>query len=173
VSIFGVDDDTIPGVIGNLLVEKGVSVAIIDTLTYGQVYQWLFKEGFGQSITSHSTPSNIDEAKRVTGINGNYSPIDLAVRIAMAVTPANGLGLALIGPFADNTTFIGLAEAEELAKAGGLAKSGQNVHVWPGYSYQDNEYSRRWLTIQGLDWIRRFLLGQLTSPVDWTNVKGF
>ncbi|MBI1876845.1 MAG: hypothetical protein HYR94_01160, partial [Chloroflexi bacterium] len=36
-----------------------------------------------------------------------------------------------------------------------------------GRSYQDNDYVRRWMVIQGLDWVRRAALGQLSSPVDW------
>jgi hypothetical protein len=36
-----------------------------------------------------------------------------------------------------------------------------------GRNYSNTDYVRRWLTIQGLDWVRRAVLGQLKSPVDW------
>jgi len=32
---------------------------------------------------------------------------------------------------------------------------------------REEDYIRRWLVTQGLDWVRRAVLGQLTSPVDW------
>jgi len=79
----------------------------------------------------------------------------LTESLAGAVAPAGGLGLALIGPFADNSTWLALADA------GGVRLS----HA--GRNYQNNEYIHQWLVIQGLDKVRRTLLGQLTSPVDW------
>jgi hypothetical protein len=36
-----------------------------------------------------------------------------------------------------------------------------------GRNFQDSEHTRRWMVIQGLDWVRRAVLGQLSSPVDW------
>ena len=49
-------------------------------------------------------------------------------------------------------------------------------HEWTGGSvrlfersrnYQDSDHIRRWLVVQAFDWIRRTLLGQMKSPVDW------
>jgi hypothetical protein len=37
----------------------------------------------------------------------------------------------------------------------------------PGRLFENSDYVRRWFTIQGLDWIRRAVLGQLTSPADF------
>ncbi|MFN8455020.1 MAG: hypothetical protein U0401_10200 [Anaerolineae bacterium] len=34
-------------------------------------------------------------------------------------------------------------------------------------NFEDTDYIRRWLVTQGLDWVRRAVLGQLTSPADW------
>jgi hypothetical protein len=79
----------------------------------------------------------------------------LALGLAQSVAPPNGIGFALIGPFDDNSTWIALCGPHEMR----LTKSGRN--------YQDSDYIRSWLAIQGLDWIRRVLLGQLTSPADW------
>jgi len=61
----------------------------------------------------------------------------------------------MIGPFANQSTFIALHGPGELR----LSELGRN--------YQDTGYVRRWLVIQGFDRIRRAVLGQLTSPVDW------
>ena len=59
-----------------------------------------------------------------------------------------------------------------------IKKDGDNLVVKPkfggglaspaGHNYQNSDYVRSWLAIQGLDWIRRaVLLGQLTSPANW------
>jgi hypothetical protein len=75
--------------------------------------------------------------------------------LAEYVTPPNGVGFALIGPCNDNSTFIALCGPPDMR----LVKAGR--------TYQDADYVRSWLAIQGLDWIRRAVLGQLTSPADW------
>ena len=36
-----------------------------------------------------------------------------------------------------------------------------------GRNFQDSDHTRRWMVIQGLDWVRRAVLEQLNSPVDW------
>jgi hypothetical protein len=75
--------------------------------------------------------------------------------LAEYVAPPNGIGIALIGPFKDSSTYIALWGPGDLR----LTKVGRN--------YQDADYIYRWLATQGLDWIRRTVLGQLTSPADW------
>ena len=75
--------------------------------------------------------------------------------LAKYVAPPNGIGIALIGPFKDSSTYIALCGPGDMR----LTKAGRN--------YQDAEYIRSWLAIQGLDWIRRTVLEQLTSPADW------
>ena len=80
---------------------------------------------------------------------------DLAAAAAASVAPKHGLGLAMLGPFADNSTIIALYGLEEL------------LLTQPGRRFQDSPYLRRWFVIQGLDWVRRALLGQFSSPADW------
>jgi hypothetical protein len=75
--------------------------------------------------------------------------------LAQYIAPPNGVGAALIGPFDDNSTCIALFGPGDMR----LTKAGR--------TYQDADYIRSWLAIQGLDWIRRTLLGQFTSPADW------
>jgi len=79
----------------------------------------------------------------------------LAMSLAEYVAPPNGIGIALIGPVKDSSTYITLCGPGEMR----LTKVGRN--------YQDSDYIRSWLAIQGLDWIRRAVLAQLTSPADW------
>ena len=84
---------------------------------------------------------------------GDYGT--LASSLAQFVAPPDGVGFALIGPFEDNSTFFALSGPGDMR----LVKRGRN--------YQESNYALSWLAIQGLDWIRRAVLGQLTSPADW------
>lgn len=157
VAIYGVDKETVPEVVGRLLVEKGLKLGVIDTLTSGQLARELAEAGFSQVLTTNLSPANPVEALAAVGLATAPTDNDaLAATLAQAVAPADGIGLALVGPFApDNSTFIALHGPANL----NLANRGRN--------YQDTDYVRRWMVIQGLDWVRRVALGQLSSPVDW------
>ena len=78
-----------------------------------------------------------------------------AVSLAEQVAPPGGIGLAMIGPFEDSSTFIAMNGPGEAC----LFERSRN--------YQDSDHIRRWLAVQAFDWIRRTLLGQMKSPVDW------
>ena len=61
----------------------------------------------------------------------------------------------MIGPFEESSTFIAMNGPGEAC----LFERSRN--------YQDSDHIRRWLVVQAFDWIRRTLLGQMKSPVDW------
>jgi nicotinamide-nucleotide amidase len=160
IAIYGVEKDTVSEVVGLLLEKQHLRLGIIDTLTGGQLARELLEAGFGDLITANLFPANLNEAVKVASLNSRSDlrkadNKSLAAFLAESVTPDGGLGLALLGPFSDNTTCIALH---------GPGDTGLNR---PGRNYQDSDYTRRWLILQGLDWIRRAVSGQLTSPVDW------
>jgi len=160
VAVYGVDRETVPEVVGRLLAEKQLKLGVVDTLTGGQVAQSLREAGFAEWVEADVHPTPVAEALAELGLTVPPNLVEadgaaLTESLAGAVAPAGGLGLALIGPFADNSTWLALADA------GGVRLS----HA--GRNYQNNEYIHQWLVIQGLDKVRRTLLGQLTSPVDW------
>jgi hypothetical protein len=161
VAIYGVAKETVPEVIGRLLSKKNLKLGVIDTLTGGRLVRDLIDAGFGDLITANLQTIDVSAAMHKAGLasqadaqDGNYSKLamDLAERVA---PPSAGIGFALVGPFNDNSTFIALCGPHNMR----LTKAGRN--------YQDSDYIRSWLAIQGLDWIRRAVLGQLTSPADW------
>ncbi len=160
VAIYGVEKETVPEVVGRLLSEKNLKLGMIDTLTGGLPARDLIGAGFGDLITANLHTIGVSAALQKAGLaprggarDGEYSK--LAMGLAQYVAPAGGVGFALLGPCNDNLTFIALCGPHDMR----LTKAGRN--------YQDSDYARRWLTIQGLDWIRRAVLGQLTSPADW------
>lgn len=160
VAIYGVEKETVPEVIGRLLTKKNLKLGVVDTLTGGLLARELIDAGFGDLITANRHTIEVSAAIQNAGMasqadarDGDYS--SLTMGLAENVAPPNGVGFALAGPFNDNLTYIALCGPNDMR----LVKAGRN--------YQDSDYIRSWLAIQGLDWIRRAVLGQLTSPADW------
>ena len=160
VAIYGVEKETVPEVIGRLLSDKNLKLGVIDTLSGGLLTRQLIDAGFGDLITINLHTIDLSQALQKAGLASqdgtqgkDYGA--LAMNLASYVAPPDGIGFALIGPFDDHSTFISLRGPHDMR----LAKAGRN--------YQDSDYIRSWLAIQGLDWIRRAVLGQLSSPADW------
>ena len=169
IAIYGVDQETVPEVVGRLLADRGLRLAVIDTLTEGQVVRELVEAGFGYLIVANLQAADLSEALHATGLEAKagLSPdtdgFALATALARAVAPADGVGLAMLGPLKegldDNLTFIAVS-GERLAQE--ISRRGRSRR----YRDAEADYARRWLVIQGLDWVRRAVSGQLTSPVD-------
>jgi hypothetical protein len=160
VAVYGVEKETVPDVIGRLLRKKNLRLGVIDTLSGGLLTQDLIDAGFGDLITANLHTIDVSAALQKAGLAlqtdaraGDHRT--LAMSLADYVASPDGIGFALIGPFDDNSTFFSLCGPGDMR----LTKVGRN--------YQDSDYIRRWLAIQGLDWIRRVVLGQLSSPADW------
>jgi len=164
VAIYGIDKETVPEVVGRLLEKESLKLGVIDTLTQGQLARELHEAGFAHLLATDISPANPSEAVTALGLAAGieltgHNGTDLASQLAAKIAPPEGIGLALLGPLADgerdNLTFIAIHGPRDLR----LAEIGR--------SYANTDYNQRWLVIQGLDWVRRAVLGQLTSPVDW------
>jgi len=161
IAVYGVEKETVSDVVGRLLEARKLKLGIIDTLTGGRLSRELVDAGFGDLITADLFPANLKEALKVAGLDSrsdlrNDHTRSVVASLVEFVTPNGGLGLALLGPFSDNTTCIALQGPRDARL------------IKPGRNYQDSNYTRQWIVLQGLDWIRRAVSGQLTSPVDWT-----
>ena len=160
VAIYGAEKETVPEVIGGLLLKKKLQLGLVDTLTGGLLARNLSDAGFGDLITANLHSIDASEALQKAGLTIRADARDVdysefAMALAKYVAPPDGIGIALIGPFKDNSTCIALCGPGDMR----LTKAGRN--------YQKADYIRSWLATQGLDWIRRAVLGQLTSPADW------
>ena len=161
VAVYGVGKVTVAEVVGDLMQEKSLKLGVVDTLTGGQLARDLVESGYSDLVATDLAPANLAEALKDSGVDIS-DPTDieearsLAVALAERVTPPGGMGLATIGPYEDSSTFIALNGPGEDAI---LFERSRN--------YQDSDHIRRWLVVQAFDWIRRTLLGQMKSPVDW------
>ena len=160
VAVYGVGKVTVAEVVGDLLQEKSLKLGVVDTLTGGQLARDLIESGYSDLVATDLSPANLTEALKDSGADASNSP-DVeearshAVSLAEQVTPPGGIGLAMIGPFEGSSTFIAMNGPGEAC----LFERSRN--------YQDSDHIRRWLVVQAFDWIRRTLLGQMKSPVDW------
>ena len=161
VAIYGVDKETVPEVLGRLLSERDLRLGVIDTLAGGQLVRDLIEAGFDHLIATDLHPASVTDALKASGLDPRAHPQGgehrtLATSLAARVASASGLGLAMLGPFEENSTFMALHGPDDIR----LFRQSR--------TYQDTDYVLRWLVNQGLDWIRRAVLGQLTSPADWS-----
>jgi len=160
VAVYGVETETVPEVVGRLLSERNLNLGVVDTLTGGLLTRQLIEAGFDNLVTTDLHAIDVAAALQKAGLaaQGDAQQGDhgaLALGLAQFAATPDGLGFALIGPFNDNSTYIALCGPHVMQ----LVKKGRN--------FQDSDYIRSWLAIQGLDWIRRALLGRLTSAADW------
>ena len=160
VAVYGVGKVTVAEVVGDLMQEKSLKIGVVDTITGGQLARDLIESGYSDLVTTDLAPTDLTEALKNLDADINNPPDveevrSLAISLAEHVTPPDGIGLALIGPFEDFSTFIALNGPGKVR----LFQRSRN--------YQDSDHIRRWLVVQAFDWIRRTLLGQMKSPVDW------
>jgi nicotinamide-nucleotide amidase len=170
VAIYGVEKETVPEVVGRLLVEKGLKLGVVDTLTGGQLTRELIESGFRPVLTTDLFPATPAEAASLAGLAAVPAEgTAFAAALAQAVAPPGGIGLALLGPLSDGVedrlTYIAVSgPTHPTPPIHGGGKGGVAIR---GRNFQDTDYIRRWMVIQGLDWVRRAMVGQLSSPVDW------
>ena len=151
VAIYGEGKVTVAEVVGALIEKEGLTIGVADTLTGGQVARDLTEANFGDLV---GNDLNSDEA--VTAMASEEgSDEQVSGALAERVAAQGGLGLALTGPFEDGSTMISLRGPNGIQ----LNERGRN--------FQDTDHIKRWIVIQGLDKVRRVLLGQMESPVDW------
>jgi nicotinamide-nucleotide amidase len=144
IAIYGEGKQTVAEVVGQLLVDRDLKIGVVDSLTNGQFARDIAESGYADRVAEVS--SRIEETEG--GESSAASMAELAAR-------ETGFGLAMVGPFDDNTTYMAVHGPGDSR----LIKKSRN--------FQDSDHIRRWLTTQGLDWVRRVLLGQLTSPADF------
>jgi nicotinamide-nucleotide amidase len=164
VAIYGEDDQSVAEVVGRLVLDKDLGLGVLDTVTDGQLAAELRAAGFGETIKRDLHPHTLEEIAGVEGldIGGTQFPetathgAALAAALASGVAPERGVGLSLVGPFSDDVVVVAVHGPGQLR----LSRTMRG-------SRREPEYRRRWMIVQGLDWIRRAVLGELESPVDW------
>ena len=103
-----------------------MKLGVVDTLTGGQLARDLIESGYSDLVTTDLSPANLTEALKDSGADASNSP-DVeearshAVSLAEQVTPPGGIGLAMIGPFEDSSTFIAMNGPGKRVSLNGVA----------------------------------------------------
>ncbi len=98
---------------GDLMQGKSLKLGVVDTLTGGQLARDLIESGYSDLVATDLSPANLTEALKDSGADTSNPPAveearSYAVSLAESVTPPDGIGLAMIGPFEESSTFIAL-----------------------------------------------------------------
>ncbi len=157
VAVYGVDKETVAEVVGRLLSERDMKLGVVDTLTGGQLTRELNEAGFERVVISDLHESDAERAQTAARRDLPKGSDDrmLAGLLAERAAADGGVGLAMIGPFNGNSTVIAVRGPGEM-------RTNEQ-----GRRFEDSDLVRRWTVIQGLDRVRRAVLGVLESPVDW------
>ena len=145
VAIYGTGKETVAEVVGNLLRENGMTIGVVDTLTAGQIVREFEENGAGDVVV----------AQGETDIGKREDPRALTEAMAQATAPEGGVGLALVGPYEGGATFMAVYGSDPRSRT-----------CIESRRFQNSDHIRRWLVIQGLDLVRRAVLGELASPAD-------
>ena len=145
VAIYGTGKETVAEVVGDLLRERGLTIGVVDTLTDGQIVREFEENGAGDVVVAHGD----------TDIGEQEDPRALTEAMAQTAAPEGGVGLAMVGPYKGGATFMAVYGSDPRARICVASRR-----------FQDSDHIRRWLVIQGLDLVRRAVLGELASPAD-------
>ena len=146
VAIYGTGEETVGEAVGNLLRERGLTLGVVDALTDGQVVREFEENGAGEVVVAPQMRREND---------ASADPRARASTLAKAAAPKGGMGLAMLGPYGDQTTFMAV-----------YGPGPNEPTCVESRRFQDSDHIRRWLVIQGLDLVRRSILGDLASPAD-------
>jgi nicotinamide-nucleotide amidase len=156
VAIYGLGKETVAEVVGGLLQDRGLTLGVVDTLTEGQLVREMQENGFGDVVVTDVHPTDLKEVLETVGLDMETDDSQaLSKALAERIAPDGGVGFAMVGPFEDDATFMAIHGPGDMR----LCVDSRR--------FQDSEHIRRWLVIQGLDWVRRCVLGELESPADW------
>ena len=157
VAVYGEEKETVAEVVGRLLAQRDLKLGVVDTLTGGQICRELNEAGFGSVVLADLSGRDAEQALAAarTDLSQGIDDPTLAGLLAARVAPEGGVGLAMIGPCNGKSTVIAVRGP------GDWSTDEQ------GRRFEDSDLVRRWTVIQGLDRVRRALLGEMHSPVDW------
>ena len=151
--IFGVDQETLPEVVGKLLKQHQLRLALVDMVTQGAIGQGLHEAGYGEQIGSETVFDSPAAAEGELGLPGQSLAADgeaTAGQLARQLGRPDALGLCILGPATtpagDIITWIALAHRE-------------TVEVRPARIAYANETRQPWVIAQAFNLVWRQLRG--------------
>lgn len=99
--IFGVGQETLAGVVGQMLIDKGLTLSIVDTMVEGALGNDLQIAGYAQQISANRVFATLPEAIKMVGLVTDQSEngLDIARNMAQLQQNNTTIGLSVVGPF--------------------------------------------------------------------------
>lgn len=159
--IYGEGDQTLEEVVSQLLAQRGLTLAIIDSVIGGQVADRLREASHPEVVVGDWRYPGILSAGRALGLDSQVmlnQPQQVAQQIAQrARQDANAsLGLAVFGMVAPSGPLVDEPPQAYLALCGETCGA-----VRPFRFGNEDSVTRRWLSTRALDLVRRYLIGGL------------
>ncbi len=159
--IFGTDEQTLEGVVCDLLVQKGYTLALVDSVTRGRTADLLRSVGMQTALLADQRYADVPAA--LAGLRLEEVYRDAGARCTaeeaaerVRVESGSSLGLALLGM---------LTEGEGTPPVAYVSLSDGTTRITRSYRFgSENELTRCWITVRALDMLRRHLLG--LAPFD-------
>lgn len=165
--IFGMDNDTLEGVVTRTLVEQGLTLAIVETNTGGRIAQRLAQAGAAQnvSVLKESIVAMTPDVLQRVGATASEAGLvskGTALRAAHYVRNLNkaDVGVAIVSDLELLDTYSDKAGATHIALVWGEGEATRALR-FGGYS----DVAISWSTNNALDLIRRTLLHIPEDPV--------
>ncbi len=150
-TIFGVDQKTLPEVVGELLEKHNLQVTAVDTLTGGVLTGRMQSDERSKTAftaTVFSSPEEAFDKMEIAAPHGAESAEAAVKELAQRLSQPNTLGVCIIGPVKTSST-----EKEALIA---IAHKGQ-VKLSHYHRVYKGQTDREWLAAQALDRIWRWL----------------
>ena len=155
-AIYGEGTETLEAVVARLLAERGLTLALVDSVTGGEVADRLRDTPDARVLLAESRPADASAAVGDAGLDPTRlasEPQKVAERIAVQAREeaAADLGLAIFGMVPGEEEGRPLAYLALSHRAGVITRS--------FYYGSQNRLTRHWLSTSALDLVRRYLIG--------------
>jgi nicotinamide-nucleotide amidase len=151
--IFGVDRETLPEVVGQLLKQHQLRLVLIDTMTKGAISYSLREAGYSEQVSGETVFDSMVAAQARLGLSAQALANDgeaTASRLARQLHQPDAIGLCILGPITtaagDIITWVALAHDEQ-------------VEVRQSRIAYANETRQPWVIAQALNLVWRQLRG--------------
>lgn len=151
--IFGVDRETLAGVVGQLLKQHQLRLALIDTMTKGAISYSLREAGYSEQVSGETVFDSMVAAQARLGLSAQALANDseaTASHLARQLHQPDAIGLCILGPVTtaagDMITWVALAHHEQ-------------VEVRQSRIAYANETRQPWVIAQAFNLVWRQLRG--------------
>jgi nicotinamide-nucleotide amidase len=151
--IFGVDRETLPEVVGQLLKQHQLRLVLIDTMTKGAISYSLREAGYSEQVSGETVFDSMVAAQARLGLSAQALANDgeaTASHLARQLHQPDAIGLCILGPITtaagDIITWVALAHDEQ-------------VEVRQSRIAYANETRQPWVIAQALNLVWRQLRG--------------